>query len=48
MERIVARKIIGVEGKDDRRFLEALLRILEIIDVQILEFEGKSNFRTQI
>lgn len=48
MERIVAKKIIGVEGKDDKRFLEALLNNLEINDVQILDFEGKSNFKTQI
>lgn len=48
MDRIVAKKIIGVEGKDDRRFLESLLKSLGIPDVQILDFEGKSNFRTQI
>lgn len=48
MDRIAATKIIGVEGKDDKRFLEALLRELSIVGVQILEFEGKSNFRNQI
>lgn len=48
MESIVAKKVIGVEGKDDKLFIESLLKYLGITDVQIIQFEGKSNFKSQI
>jgi hypothetical protein len=48
MERIVSRKIIIVEGRDDNRFIESLLNFLNIFGVQVIEVGGKSNFRPQI
>jgi hypothetical protein len=41
-------KIIAVEGQDEINFFNALLNNLHITDVQVIEFEGKTNFQSRI
>jgi hypothetical protein len=41
-------KVIAVEGKDEKNFFTALIINLRMSDFQIIEFEGKTNFRTGI
>lgn len=48
MDRIISTKLIIVEGLDDKRFIESLLKHLEINDVQVMFVNGKSNFRANI
>lgn len=48
MESIEYSKIIAVEGKDEINFFKAFLKKNEIHDVQLEDFEGKSNFSTKI
>lgn len=40
--------LLAVEGKDEYNFFTKLLGILEITNVQILDFKGKTNFRDSI
>lgn len=48
MEEITKPKIIAVEGKDELYFFTALLDYMNINDVQIVDFEGKTNFQARI
>ncbi len=48
MEEITKPKIIAVEGQDEINFFIALLNNLHIADVQVIEFEGKTNFQSRI
>jgi len=48
MDKITSTKLIIVEGKDDERFIDSLIKYLGINDVQIVFVEGKSRFRTNI
>jgi hypothetical protein len=48
MEAITKPKIIAVEGKDEVNFFEAILRVINISDIQILDFVGKDNFPARI
>jgi hypothetical protein len=48
MDNIVSPKLICVEGKDEVNFFSALLTNLGIINVQIFDFEGKSNYKSKI
>lgn len=48
MDKISSSKIICVEGRDEVNFLNALLTYLGIPNVQIFDFEGKSQYRTKI
>ena len=41
-------KLITVEGQDEVYFFDALLRYLEILDVEIREFGGKTKFIKKI
>jgi hypothetical protein len=43
---ITKHKILGVEGVDEEKFFEALFKHLHITDVQIINLEGKSNFKS--
>lgn len=45
---ITKSKILAVEGMDEINFFTALLKTLEITDVQILDFKGKTNFPPNI
>ncbi len=42
------KKIIGVEGKDEINFFEALFKSLNIRDIQLINFGGKDNFNNKI
>ncbi len=48
MEIIDKTKILAVEGKDEISFFQALLRKLQIDDVQLLDFGGKGKFDLKI
>ena len=48
METIFKSKILAVEGKDEIYFFSALFKKLDISDVQILDFQGKTNFPAKI
>jgi hypothetical protein len=48
MEVITKPKIIAVEGKDEINFLNAFLKLLNITDIQLIDFEGKTNFSSRI
>ncbi len=48
MDAIIRSKILAVEGKDEENFFNAFLKVLEISDVQVINFEGKSNFASKI
>ena len=48
MEEITKPKIIAVEGQDEMNFFNALLSNLQITDVQVIPFEGKTNFQSRI
>ncbi len=48
MESINKSKIIAVEGSDEVNFFNALLEKLNISDIQILNFEGKTKFSSRI
>jgi len=48
MDNITSSKLICVEGKDEVNFFTSLFSFLEISGVQILDFNGKSNFRAKI
>jgi hypothetical protein len=41
-------KLIAVEGKDEINFFNAILHKLNIPDIQILDFKGKTNFSSRI
>ena len=40
--------LLMVEGKEDKRFFTALIRILNIQNIQITEYGGKSRMRGSI
>ena len=48
MDKIRSPKLICVEGRDEVNFFTALLTHLDIVNVQILDFEGKSKYKTKI
>lgn len=48
IEEISKTNLICVEGKDEVSFFSALFKYLEINDIQILDFEGKTNFKAKI
>lgn len=48
MDEITKTQLICVEGRDEVNFFTAIFSFLNIDNVQILDFEGKSNFRTKI
>jgi len=44
--KIEKENILFVEGKDEKNFFDALLKRLDITDVQIIDVSGKDNFQT--
>lgn len=44
MEKIEKENVLAVEGKDEKNFFEALLKNLEIADVQVIDVGGKDKF----
>ena len=48
MDSISKSKLICVEGKDEVNFFKAFFSFMKIPDVQIMDFEGKGNFKTKI
>ena len=45
---ILKEKVVAVEGKDDVNFFDALLKYLEITDVEVRDVAGKENFRRKL
>jgi len=45
---ITARSVLAVEGEDERKFFEALLRHINVIGVQIEPVGGKDQFRDKL
>lgn len=41
-------KLLLVEGKDEEYFFDALIKYLEINNIQVLSFEGKSNLKNKL
>lgn len=48
MNQINKPKLIAVEGNDEVNFFNALLKHLQINDIQLENFEGKTNFNAKI
>ena len=50
MDEIKARKVIAVEGKDEVRFIESLLRYMniDVSKIQIVDVAGKNNFKKKL
>lgn len=48
MENIQSRKLICVEGRDEVYFFTAIFRYMGLTDIEILDFEGKGNFKPRI
>jgi len=48
MNQIKKSKLIAVEGSDEVNFFKAMFKHLEIVDIQIENFEGKTNFDAKI
>ncbi|HOK58355.1 MAG TPA: hypothetical protein PK659_06685 [Methanothrix sp.] len=48
IERIECSNVIVVEGKEDKLFFEALIRHLELQNIQVISSEGKDNFRIKL
>jgi hypothetical protein len=47
MNKIEKENVLVVEGKDEKNFFEALLKKLDIHDVQIIDAGGKDNFKNK-
>jgi hypothetical protein len=47
MEKIEQENVLAVEGNDEKKFFDALLRIMNIPNVQIIDVSGKDNSKNK-
>ncbi|MDR0644431.1 MAG: hypothetical protein LBG05_05905 [Treponema sp.] len=47
MDKIAEENVLAVEGKDEKNFFAALLKTLDIHNVQIIDVGGKDNFKNK-
>ncbi|HPG42107.1 MAG TPA: hypothetical protein PLP19_22325 [bacterium] len=48
LEKIEKTKLLLVEGKDELNFFNKLLQLIEVIEVQTINVEGKDNFKNKM